>query len=623
MKIVTLAYNRKKVRLRRKYTVVFAVFIILFFTASRVDNKMTVDKFYLQQLELLNRKITSLKKNCSQKASLKILQDQFKQTRLVYKRIAVLTEYFNIYESKYVNGAAINRVEDDNPDKIIPPTGFQQIEQLLFNPWLKENYRLIAEQTDILSRMITRLKNEPDGALKFRNDLVFNALTSSVIRLITTGITGFDSPLAFNSLPEANATLDGIQKIVAIYRNDIQNKNSAAFIKLNSLITSAKKFLLINTNFNSFDRLKFITDYANPLYSFLQEARQLLNIPFADGLQPVSVTAKNIFDKNAFDLKYFTPDKNYLPTAERIELGRQLFYDTILSQAKGRSCASCHKPQLAFTDGLKTALSVDNKTSLVRNTPTLLNSVFQTRQFYDSREDILENQLNEVVHNSDEMKGSLKQSVTDLKNSQHYYSLFQQAYIGEKEPVSAFNIANAVSSYVRSLTSMNSRFDQYMRGDEKKLTAGEKNGFNLFMGKAKCATCHFIPLFNGLVPPVFTESESEVLGVPKTKDKSSPELDPDPGKYNFTQSVIHKYAFKTPTLRNIELTAPYMHNGVYNTLEEVMEFYNNGGGKGLKIAPENQTLPFDKLNLSKKEIADVIRFMKSLTDTAHVNHFTR
>lgn len=155
-----------------------------------------------------------------------------------------------------------------------------------------------------------------------------------------------------------------------------------------------------------------------------------------------------------------------------------------------------------------------------------------------------------------------------------------------------------------------------MLGNQSKLNNSEKNGFNLFAGKAKCATCHFIPLFNGLVPPEFTETETEVLGVPAKKSKKDAKLDSDPGKYNTTHSMIHKYAFKTPTLRNIELTTPYMHNGVFNTLEEVMDFYNEGGGEGLKIAPDNQTLPKDKLNLSKKEIADIIAFMKALTDPA-------
>ena len=119
------------------------------------------------------------------------------------------------------------------------------------------------------------------------------------------------------------------------------------------------------------------------------------------------------------------------------------------------------------------------------------------------------------------------------------------------------------------------------------------------------------------VPPAFTETESEVLGVPQTNSKKNNSLDKDLGKYDFTKATVQKHSFKTPTLRNIELTAPYMHNGVFNTLEQVMRFYNNGGGAGLNIAPDNQTLPANKLNLTKKEIAAIISFMKTLTDTVY------
>ncbi len=221
-----------------------------------------------------------------------------------------------------------------------------------------------------------------------------------------------------------------------------------------------------------------------------------------------------------------------------------------------------------------------------------------------------------MVHNTAEMKGSLKDAEADLKKIPAYNSLFRVAYPQESDPLNAFNIANAISSYIRSLISLRSGFDQYMLGKQSSLTISEKNGFNLFTGKAKCATCHFMPLFNGLVPPEFTETETEVLGIPATRAKKNATLDADPGKYSTSHSVIHKYAFKTATLRNIELTSPYMHNGVFKTLEEVMDFYNEGGGAGLKIAPDNQTLPKDKLNLTKKEIADIIAFMKALTDPA-------
>jgi cytochrome c peroxidase len=265
---------------------------------------------------------------------------------------------------------------------------------------------------------------------------------------------------------------------------------------------------------------------------------------------------------------------------------------------------------------MKKPYALDGETLLKRNTPTLLNSGYQTKQFYDSRADILENQLSDVLHNTDEMQGSLKKSVDDLKQSTVYAPLFRKAYPNEKDAVNTFTIANAISNYVRSLQSLNSRFDLHIRGEKNNLTVAEQRGFNLFAGKAKCATCHFIPLFNGVVPPFFADTESEVLGIPASKNKNPAALDDDPGKFTHTHSVIHKHSFKTPTVRNVELSAPYMHNGVFDSLEEVMEFYNNGGGAGLRISPEYQTLPPDKLNLTKTEIADIIAFMKALTDTS-------
>ena len=152
-----------------------------------------------------------------------------------------------------------------------------------------------------------------------------------------------------------------------------------------------------------------------------------------------------------------------------------------------------------------------------------------------------------------------------------------------------------------------------MRGEEDTFTQSEKEGMNLFMGKALCATCHFIPLTNGTVPPFFQETEREVIGVPNTSENRA--LDDDLGYYWKFNESLHKGMFKTPTVRNASLTAPYMHNGVYNTLEEVIDFYNKGGGGGLGFDLEHQTLPFDNLKLTDKEQRALVDFVKTLTDT--------
>ncbi|MEL6986695.1 MAG: hypothetical protein AAGK97_02605, partial [Bacteroidota bacterium] len=165
-----------------------------------------------------------------------------------------------------------------------------------------------------------------------------------------------------------------------------------------------------------------------------------------------------------------------------------------------------------------------------------------------------------------------------------------------------------------------SKFDQAIRTDSKEELDPEViRGFNLFMGKAACGTCHFAPTFSGLVPPSFKESEAEVLGVASTK--ANKYLDPDYGRSangNVKEKADHtQHAFKTVTVRNAELTAPYMHNGAYETLEEVMDFYNKGGGQGLGFELEFQTLGADPLELEEDEIAAIIKFMESLTDNKH------
>ena len=210
------------------------------------------------------------------------------------------------------------------------------------------------------------------------------------------------------------------------------------------------------------------------------------------------------------------------------------------------------------------------------------------------------------------MHGDLEEIVAHLNEEEKYVKSFNQVY-NTKKPIEVKQLENALASYIRSLSVFQSRFDLYMRGDYAQLTNQEKKGFNLFVGKGQCATCHFIPVFNGTVSPYFRNSEQEVLGVPK--DLEGTALDADLGRYVFNTDLHQlKHSFKTPTLRNINKTSPYMHNGVYTTLEEVMDFYNKGGGIGLGLEVENQTLPDTPLDLTNEEIESMIAFMKTLTD---------
>lgn len=360
--------------------------------------------------------------------------------------------------------------------------------------------------------------------------------------------------------------------------------------------------------------MEFIVDIANPISEKLCDAQAALEIPTLKGERVFRTTARTLFDKNALNPMPYAMIFAESLDPKQVELGRLLFYEPLLSENNERSCASCHQPEKAFTDGLSRALAVTRDKTKLRNTPTVINSAFQASSSYDQKTIHLEDRVRFVVHSPDEMHSSLDVAAQKLMQSPDYRARFTAAFNAENS-INARNIELAIANYMRSLVSFNSRFDQYVRGDKTKLTEQEQHGFNLFAGKAKCATCHFIPLFNGTVPPNFNETEAEVIGVPKEPKWKNAEIDPDIGKMTINGIELNKYMFKTPTLRNIELTAPYMHNGVYQTLEQVMKFYNMGGGKGIGIDLENQTLPSDTLGLSRQEIQDVVAFMKTLTDT--------
>lgn len=611
--------SRMKNFLKKKAFRVLAGIILLpvlaiCFYPKPEDHSLQVDIYYTGKLEDLQVQLGNLQSLCASRARPAQLQTVFKQVRLRYKKLAPLLEYFNPGESRYLNGPPVNWSQEDVPDFIIPPHGFQALETILYEGGDSLYKKASRELAEMRSRL-RALEEETERRNKFTAAAVWDALRMAVLKVTVLDITGYESPMALAGLQEAAAQLDAIASIVSFYADDMDPAYRSVYAGFNTRLNTCRKRLLATSDFYSADRLALIKDFLNPLYGQLVRLRKMLGIPLPPGRYVVNANTESVFDLHFFNLNAFAPEKEYLPTTERIVLGKKLFYDSILSGTGTRSCASCHQPAKAFTDGLQRPIALETEQLLNRNTPTLFNAGFQTRQFMDSREDILENQINAVVHNVDEMKGSLEQVARRLKQDSGYSLLFHRAYPKAENPFAPFLIGNAIASYIRSLVSLNARFDQYMRGQLSQLSAAEKRGFNLFTGKARCATCHFIPLFNGLVPPFFSETESEILGVPAAPIGKKPRLDPDEGKSGFTRSQAHQFAFKIPTLRNSTRTAPYMHNGVYKTLEEVMQFYNQGGGKGLGIGPESQTLPGDKLRLRPDEVRDIIRFLGALTDT--------
>ncbi|MBC7829058.1 MAG: cytochrome C peroxidase [Chitinophagaceae bacterium] len=535
------------------------------------------------------------------------IRESFFRGRQLYKRIEFAIEYFFNNAARNINGPPLPEIEPEE-HIVLDPGGFQVIEEYLFPFDANQRNELIMEAGKLKS-MFVRIKTLWEGT-QFREDQVFDALRFEFFRLITLGITGFDTPLSLYAIHEVQSSLHSVETILSYYQTSRDNKSLE---RIQQGIIQAVQYANSNKDFESFDRMDFIRNFINPLTTALLAFQKELHIPVITNVYGLRGDLETIFDSAAFNINYFTPDANSYTTTANISLGKKLFNDPILSGNNKISCASCHHPDKAFTDGFTKSRALGSTGFLVRNTPTLINAGLQKAQFYDMRASYLEDQVRNVIENKDEIHGSLKQAVTRLNNDTRYSHLFKTAFPSITE-INERLVQIALSCYIRSLTSLNARFDKYMHGDTSQMNPQEIKGFNLFMGKAKCATCHFMPLFNGTVPPTFTFTESEVIGVPENKDGRK--IDDDMGRFAIYKIENFRNAFKTPSIRNITLTAPYMHNGVYTSLEEVVDFYNRGGGRGMGLKIENQTLPADSLGLSANEKQALIAFMHALTDTS-------
>ena len=289
----------------------------------------------------------------------------------------------------------------------------------------------------------------------------------------------------------------------------------------------------------------------------------------------------------------------------------------------------CHIPEQGFTSNeMATAIGIEGRT-VRRNSPTLYNIAYARSLFHDSRESSLEQQVWAPLLAHNEMANpSIGYVIDKINNSSDYNGLFKKVF-GKEAGMET--IGMAIASYERTLNSANSAFDRwfYMK-DQQALSATEKRGFQLFIGKANCSSCHTISKNNALftdhnnhntgigyndamnkknktqqvqiAPGIYVEvSATLISSVSETKAN-------DLGRYEITQKPENRWQYKTPTLRNVQLTAPYMHNGTFETLQQVVEFYDRGG-----IVNENLDPLIKPLNLTKREITDLTAFLESLT----------
>ncbi|WP_256013996.1 cytochrome-c peroxidase [Desertivirga xinjiangensis] len=578
----------------------FFFFLVYCTQDSNEGHDKLIRRRLTSQLDTLEMIVESQLLPLARKGDGESLKKVFSQCRMKYKELEWFTEYYAPLSSREINGPPVPEIEVEE-NKVLRPKGFQVIEEYLFPEYVSsEQSELLAEIKSMLSILgkIRVILNSTE----FSEAHVMEACRLEVFRVISLGISGFDTPLSLTGLAESATALKEVSNVL-----DFLGENP----KLQKLVDEAVLALRSEKDFNSFDRLAFINNYANPLTTEMVSWKKELGIEPLREQFAVNQNASTLFDKNALNVDFFTGNKESRISEAKVELGESLFSDKMVSGGN-MTCKSCHQPALAFTDGQPKSVSFTQGQFVKRNAATLYYAGFQNEQFYDMRAPSLESQAFDVISNKDEMHGSVEDAAARMNKDAGYIKRFKAAFPSMEKDIKPRYVMIAIASYIRSLAPFNSKFDMYMRGDRRQMNQEEKNGFNLFMGKGKCGTCHFMPLFNGTAPPAFTHTEAEVLGVPAGPGIGK--VDADAGRYTNHQIDELKFSFKTPTVRNIEKTAPYMHNGAFRTLEEVMEFYNEGGGEGLGIELDNQTLPADKLNLTPNEQKAIIAFLKTLTD---------
>jgi cytochrome c peroxidase len=290
-------------------------------------------------------------------------------------------------------------------------------------------------------------------------------------------------------------------------------------------------------------------------------------------------------------------------TPQQIDLGRYLFFDPVLSKDGTISCATCHNPDKGFSDGLKTSVGI-NHTSLKRAAPSLWNVAFYKKLFWDARATSLEEQMTGPLYSPEEMGTTREQLLKTLNQIGAYQRLFQEAFPAKKNYQIELNeVYTAIAAFESSLISLNSRYDQYAHGYHQALNQQEIEGLNIFRSfVARCAECH--------TPPLFTNQQVAVIGLAEPVGKPR-----DVGAEKTFHDSTLRAAFKVPSLRNIDRTAPYTHSGRFSTVREMVEFYTKGRGHEVK-ANEHLRIHWHiwEPNLTSTEMDRLVDFVKTLTD---------
>jgi cytochrome c peroxidase len=450
-----------------------------------------------------------------------------------------------------------------------------------------------------------------------RCDPFFLANRLFLLNLMSIYTTGFECPDTASVIPELSGMLAGVTRLYDAYDRTFPDQPLPAayldaYARMRAFVAAQPR------SFSGFDRFAFIREHVDPLFAANQDLIERYGVrSTSPNDYAVNDRCRSLFDKGLFSTQntggVYSMVKDPRVRDDIRRVGRLLFYDPILSGNDQRSCASCHHPSEYFLHpGVTTDLTFDRRHRLPRNTPSLVDVVFNQLLMLDGKHRTLQDQGRGVITNPIEMGSTTDDVVRKVMSCRDYRTALERflKYIPEEKRVTFDQILSVLTSYYGEYGNASSDFDDAMLHDAP-LDPGARRGFNLFMSKAQCGTCHYAPHFNGMKPP-FTDTEFEVLGTPA--DTMYKALSDDPGRFDIQAAPETKRAFRTPTVRNAERTAPYMHNGVFRTLDQVIDFYDGGGGAGHRLDAGNQTLAPDSLRLTAAERADLKAFLHALDE---------
>jgi cytochrome c peroxidase len=619
--------------MKKKITLLslLTVLTITFLSFDKSDDHSPYKTVYLNRLHDFKKQQTALIKLVEQSqlndtADVEHIKREIQANRLGMKGLDFWLRYLEPISYKKINGPLPVEWETEVFEKFEKPYKRKGAGLTLARLYLDED----VVNKDTLLQLLTSSLNATET---YTADSITNQLQDYnhfylcnrlyLLNLAAIYTTGFECPDTKQVIPELQHMLGDVLQLYESFNLTFPaTPLPAEYITLyQNVITFVNNQSI---DYAAFDHFTFIKDYVNPLFRINQQCVRQYHV-FSKSMIDYSLnkTANSIFDKTLYNGQnskgIFLRVKDSSALAEIDRLGKLLFFDPILSGNNSRSCASCHKPNECFTDNINRAsLQFNHTTSLARNTPSLINAPYNHLIMLDGKHISLQNQVVDVITNKEEMGADEKEVLKKVLSCKEYNTAFKKLlkYTPQEKEITMEHLSSAITTYYGKFSQNYSPFDEAINGS-KIQDISVREGFNLFMSKAQCGTCHFVPQFNGVKPP-YVGSEFEVLGVPE--DTTFKKLSPDKGRYNINPAYETANAFRTGSVRNAEHTAPYMHNGSFNTLNQVVDFYNDGGGAGKGLKVDNQTLSTDSLHLSSIEKTKLILFIKSLSEKIEVEH---